>query len=237
MPFRVEGWDEGGNSTASAHCLRPPHPNLLPEAEGTLQQGPQVRHRCTSFAERFVGWAVILSLLLSATVTAAATHPSDEALFSVSREIHHDGFKDRFDAQVWLKDMSRRLADKVPDMRRRFRLLELVHREASRLAIPPELVLAVIDVESDFHRFAISKAGAQGYMQVMPFWREKIGRPMANLFDPKVNIRIGCMVLRHYLNEAQGDMMHALAAYNGSTGSTRYSDKVLRALTRRWFRQ
>ncbi len=168
---------------------------------------------------------------------AAPQETLDDVVYPVAGQVHGDGFKDRFDAQVWLKDMSRRLADKVPDGRKRLRLLALVHREAARLDVPPELVLAVIDVESDFHRFAISEAGARGYMQVMPFWLRKIGRPVANLFDPKVNIRIGCMVLRYYLDKERGDMMRALAAYNGSTGSTRYSDKVLKALTRRWFRQ
>lgn len=165
--------------------------------------------------------------------------PEDDSFYITLRQAmaRSYGFTDSFDAEVWLKDMSRRLADRLPEAAERLKLLEIVHQEAARLNIPPELVLAVIDVESDFDRFAISDAGARGYMQVMPFWLEKIGRPADNLFNPRINIRVGCMILRYYLDQEHGDMLRALARYNGSTGSTQYSYRVLRVLSERWFRQ
>lgn len=195
------------------------------------------RIESTNTLLKVIGLCVLAALARPAA--AALQGPPDAGFHSVLSQAvaQDDGFKDIFDAQVWLQDMSRRLADKLPDPRIRLRLLEIVHREASRLNIPPELVLAVIDVESDFHRFAISDAGARGYMQVMPFWLRRVGRPDVSLFNPQINIRIGCLVLRHYLDEEQGDMLRALARYNGSTGSTQYSDRVLKALTLRWFRQ
>ncbi len=178
-------------------------------------------------------------LALPAAASVQQQPPDNDSIYITLRHAMAKsyGFDDSFDAEVWLKDMSRRLADKLPRYSVRVKLLETVHREAERLNIPPELVLAVIDVESDFDRFAISSAGARGYMQVMPFWLQKIGRPADNLFNPQVNIRVGCMILRYYLDQEKGDMMRALSRYNGNAGSTRYSDRVLRALSTRWFRQ
>ncbi len=146
-------------------------------------------------------------------------------------------FSDQFAAEVWLLDMSRRLQDRLPDPRERIELLKLIHHEASRVQLPPELVLAVIEVESNFDRWAISSAGAQGLMQVMPFWLKEIGHPHDNLHNPRTNLRLGCAILRYYLDMEQGDLPRALARYNGSLGKTRYSRRVLDALSRRWFRQ
>ena len=146
-------------------------------------------------------------------------------------------FQDRFDAEVWLMDMSSRLAGKMPDVQRRLTFLKAVHFEAVRAGLPPELVLAVIDVESGFDRFAISSAGALGLMQVMPFWLKEIGRPHANLFDIGTNLRIGCTILKYYLDMEHGDLRNALARYNGSIGKAQYPDRVFTALSGRWFRQ
>ena len=148
-----------------------------------------------------------------------------------------DSFSDRFDAEVWLMDMSRRLQRHVPDFRERIQLLKMVHAEASRADLPPELVLAVIDVESRFDRWAISSAGAQGLMQVMPFWLAEIGRAEDNLHHPRTNLRMGCTILRYYLDREGGDLTRALARYNGSLGTTRYARRVLQALRTRWYRQ
>lgn len=145
-------------------------------------------------------------------------------------------FEDRFDAEVWLTDMSARLRRQVPDDEERLHILRQVHHEATRVNLPPELVLAVIDTESNFDRFAISWAGALGLMQVMPFWLDEIGRPDDNLFHINTNIRMGCTILRHYMNRENGNMVRALARYNGSLGRRVYSDKVLDKLRRRWFR-
>jgi soluble lytic murein transglycosylase-like protein len=147
-----------------------------------------------------------------------------------------DSFPDRFDAQVWLTDMSTRLARQVADPEERIEILQHVHYEATRAELPPELVLAVIDVESDFDRFAISHAGARGLMQVMPFWLEEIGRPDDNLMRIDTNLRFGCTILKHYMNIEKGDLKRALGRYNGSLGKRTYPNKVMDKLRLKWFR-
>jgi len=106
-----------------------------------------------------------------------------------------------------------------------------------RADLPPELVLAVIEVESDFNHWAISATGAQGLMQVMPFWLKEIGRPNDNLFQPSTNLRLGCTILKYYLDMEKGRLGPALARYNGSHGKSEYPDKVFAALNNRWYRQ
>ncbi|MFK8016256.1 MAG: lytic transglycosylase domain-containing protein [Gammaproteobacteria bacterium] len=146
-------------------------------------------------------------------------------------------FEDRFDAEVWLVDMSHRLRKKVPDDTERLELLKLIHSEAARANLPPELVLAVIDIESNFDRFAISYAGALGMMQIMPFWLNEIGRPDDNLFHLPTNLRMGCTILRHYIDREKGNLAGGLARYNGSYGRRVYSDKVLNRLRQRWYKR
>lgn len=148
----------------------------------------------------------------------------------------NDSFEDRFDAEVWLVDMSRRLESRIPDARKRLKLLRQIHYEATRAELWPELVLAVIEVESNFDRFAISSAGAMGLMQVMPFWLKEIGKPGDNLFDIRTNLRMGCTILKYYLDKENGNLTPALARYNGSYGSHRYTTKVYSALDKRWRR-
>ena len=147
-----------------------------------------------------------------------------------------DSFDDRFDAEVWLTDMSARLSRQVEDPRERLRILTRVHYEATRAELPPELVLAVIEVESNFDRYAISVAGALGLMQVMPFWRDEIGRPDDNLIHVETNLRYGCTILRYYLDKEQGDLRRALGRYNGSLGKRKYPNKVIDKLTTKWFK-
>ena len=148
-----------------------------------------------------------------------------------------DSFVDRFDAEVWLLDMSNRLKKKINDPGKRLNLLKQIHREARRAELHPELVLAVIDVESNFDRFAISKAGAQGLMQVMPFWLKEIGKPRDSLFNVRTNLRMGCTILKYYLNKEKGDLTRALARYNGSLGRYKYPNKVFKLLNKRWYKQ
>lgn len=145
-------------------------------------------------------------------------------------------FKDRFDAEVWLLDMSNRLKKIMPDVRKRLKLLRQIHFEATRVKLHPELVLAVINVESNFNRFAISNAGAQGLMQVMPFWLKEIGKQNDNLFDIRTNLRMGCTILKYYINKEQGDLTRALARYNGSLGKYKYPNKVFKLLNKRWYK-
>jgi soluble lytic murein transglycosylase-like protein len=138
-----------------------------------------------------------------------------------------DSFQDRFDAEVWLLDMSTRMTRYIADAEQRLSLLRLVHREASKAGLRPDLVLALIHTESHFDRFAISSAGAQGMMQVMPFWKAELGRPQDNLTDNATNLRYGCTILSFYLRKENGNLSRALARYNGSLGKQAYPAKVI----------
>ncbi len=147
-----------------------------------------------------------------------------------------ESFDDRFHAEVWLLDMSNRLQRYVDDEATRLEMLKQIHLEATRAGLQPELVLALIEVESHFDSYAISKSGAQGMMQVMPFWLEEIGRPNDNLIVMKTNLRMGCTILKYYMDMEKNDLHKALARYNGSRGSKVYSNKVLSALQNHWYK-
>jgi len=147
-------------------------------------------------------------------------------------------FQDRFDAEVWLTDMSHRLARQVEDPSERLTILSAVHRQATHAGVPPELVLAVIDVESNFDRFAISSASALGLMQVMPFWVPELGYKDKNqLFDIETNVLLGCQILKYYLDVERGNLVQGLARYNGSVGRRWYADRVIERLRTKWFRR
>jgi soluble lytic murein transglycosylase-like protein len=176
-----------------------------------------------------------LGLLAAPLVPRAAPDPELKRLLREAME-ESRSFPDRFDAQVWLTDMATRLGRQVADPQERIRILKQVHREATRVELPPEMVLAVIDIESAFDAYAVSVAGAQGLMQVMPFWLEEIGRPDDRLVNIETNLRMGCTILRYYFDMESGDWVRALARYNGSLGSRRYPEKVLERLRSRWFR-
>lgn len=161
--------------------------------------------------------------------------PSPELIALVQKAAaDNSSFKDKYDAQVWLMTMSNRLTPIVPDINTRMALLELIHAEATRAQVSPELVLAIISVESDFNRFAVSEAGAQGLMQIMPFWLKLSGQPGGNLFHENTNLRLGCTILKYYLKRSHGDIREALQRYNGATVGIDYSDRVLRALSTKW---
>jgi soluble lytic murein transglycosylase-like protein len=163
--------------------------------------------------------------------------PDELRLLLLEAITSSDSFGDRFDAEVWLLDMSTRLSRYVDDPRERLEILRAVHYEATRAELNPELVLAVIDIESRFDRFAISRVGARGLMQVMPFWLKELNRPDDNLFEITTNLRMGCTILKYYLDKSKGDLRKALARYNGSLGKRKYPDKVFTALSEKWFRQ
>ncbi len=146
-----------------------------------------------------------------------------------------DSFEDRFDAEVWLVDMSGRLERFIDNPQHRLELLKAVHREAKRAELKPDLVLALIEVESHFNRYAISRVGAQGLMQVMPFWKNEIGRPEDNLTDINTNLSYGCRILQFYLQKEDGNWMNALARYNGSYGKYWYPERVMNAWRKRWY--
>ena len=138
------------------------------------------------------------------------------------------------DTRAWVRAMTRRVLNRFPDEEAARHFLALVRYEAMRAGLDPHLVLAVIDVESGFRKYAVSKAGARGLMQVMPFWVKEIGEPGHNLFHERTNLRYGCTILRHYLDRERGNLHNALARYNGSLGSAEYPTRVMRALRARW---
>lgn len=184
-----------------------------------------------------IALAAVFGLVVGGSAARAAeqARPDDALLQKLRESIDSaQSFVDRFEAEVWLTDMSQRLTRRVPDVDERLEILHAVHREATRNALDPQLVMAVIQVESAFDRFAISYAGARGLMQVMPFWVDEIGRPDDNLFDIDTNLRYGCAILRLYLDRERNRTGLALARYNGSVGKRWYPDRVLRALRRGW---
>ncbi|ATE60818.1 lytic transglycosylase domain-containing protein [Thauera sinica] len=134
----------------------------------------------------------------------------------------------------WLAEMSRRLERRIPDAAYRAELLTSIHYEATRAGLDPQLVLGLIQVESNFRKYAISSAGARGFMQVMPFWLKVMERPDDNLFHLRTNLRYGCTILRHYLDIEKGDLFRALGRYNGSLGRPEYPALVRTAWERGW---
>jgi soluble lytic murein transglycosylase-like protein len=143
-------------------------------------------------------------------------------------------FRSPHDGQRWLETMEKKLAGRMPDRQQRLELLRAVHYEATRARLDPQLVLGLMEVESGFRKYAVSRAGARGYMQVMPFWVRLIGQPSHNLFHLRTNLAYGCAILRHYLDMEKGDYYRALGRYNGSLGKPEYPNLVLRAWKGRW---
>ena len=188
------------------------------------------------------GLLVLLCLTLAGSVWAGAQREEDLAanVASTLRRALVDPnpprlvFDNPQEAQAWLEVMSARLASKVPDEFMRRRLLTAVHYEATRAGLDPQLVLGLIQVESGFKKYALSTAGARGYMQVMPFWAKLIGNEESNLFHMRTNLRFGCTILRHYLDIEKGDLFRALGRYNGSLGKAEYPNLVRAAWERNW---
>jgi soluble lytic murein transglycosylase-like protein len=143
-------------------------------------------------------------------------------------------FPSREEGQAWVQAMSQRLERRIPDRVQREELLITVHYEAKRAGLDPQLVLGLIQVESNFRKYAVSTAGARGYMQVMPFWVGLIGVPEHNLFHLRMNLRYGCTILRHYIDLENGDLFRALGRYNGSLGQAAYPNMVLEAWQTHW---
>ncbi len=143
-------------------------------------------------------------------------------------------FHSEAEARRWLAAMSKRLAGRIPDRLQREALLVTVHYEAKRAGLDPQLVLGLIQVESNFRKYAVSSAGARGFMQVMPFWIKVIGGREDNLFHLRTNLRYGCVILRHYLQMERGNLYRALGRYNGSLGKPEYPNLVKRAWQRDW---
>ena len=161
---------------------------------------------------------------LAASVQAALHKAVSDSRPAVS------SFKTPMQAADWLGAMSARLEKRIPNREYRIDLLRSVHYEATRAGLDPQLVLGLMQVESGFRKYAVSSAGARGYMQVMPFWARLIGDGDASrLFHMQTNLRFGCVILRHYLEREQGDLFMALGRYNGSRGRPEYPNAVLGA--------
>ena len=179
---------------------------------------------------------MIYTVFLCWPVTGTANEDVDQELLALLK--HNvsaaDSFEDRFDAEVWLMAKSSQLERYIPNTAKRLKLLRNIHREATRAGLSPEVVLAVIEVESHFDSYAVSRAGALGMMQVMPFWKNEIGRPDDNLINPLTNLRYGCTILKYYLDKEKGRLADALARYNGSYGQYWYPERVLLAWEQRW---
>lgn len=165
---------------------------------------------------------------LSASVQAALHKAVSDSRPAVS------SFKSPMDAVEWLAAMSPKLERRIPNREYRIDLLRSVHYEATRAGLDPQLVLGLMQVESGFRKYAVSSAGARGYMQVMPFWVKIIGRPEDSLFDLRTNLRYGCTILRHYLDIEKGDLFRALGRYNGSLGKHEYPNMVRAAWYSQW---
>jgi soluble lytic murein transglycosylase-like protein len=187
-------------------------------------------------------WWMVAALLAPATVLAGAQQyePLADSVRSRLSKMVADSapatmhFRSASDGQRWLAEMDRRLEQRIPDRKQRQELLRTIQYEATRARLDPQLVLGVIEVESAFRKYAVSKAGARGYMQVMPFWVKLIGQPGHNLFHLRTNIAYGCAILRHYLDIEKGDYFRALGRYNGSLGKPEYPNLVLAAWRGRW---
>ncbi|MGA8262365.1 MAG: transglycosylase SLT domain-containing protein [Arenicellales bacterium] len=187
--------------------------------------------------KRVILWLAVLCLLEIPAASYATQPAVDPNLVSALRQAVEDpaSFDNGLDALVWLADMSERLRSAVSDPFYRVSLLKSIHAEATRIGISPALVLAVIQVESGFDRFAVSDSGARGLMQVMPFWKKEIGHPKDDLFFPPTNLRYGCTILHYYLKRTHNELATALEEYNGSfDGSTDYATRVLSAYRVQW---
>ncbi len=165
---------------------------------------------------------------LSASVQAALSKAVSDHAATRSAAVNEN------EARVWLAIMSSRLASRVPDAKTRLDFLQTVYYEATRAGLDPQLVLGLIQVESGFRKYAVSLAGARGFMQVMPFWVKAIGNGDHNLFHLRTNLRYGCTILRHYLDIEAGDLYRALGRYNGSLGRPEYPSAVLTAWKKHW---
>lgn len=228
-------------------------PGPAPAGSGARQAGLGSRRLPFPRPSRRLGGGLLASavclLLALASLPALAGNQKEEAMADSVRVALSNAiadarppkpeFKDievRLRYLHWLGDMSTRLKKRVPDAAARRELLETIWYEATRAGLEPELVLGLIQVESAFRKYAVSSAGARGYMQVMPFWSRVVGDGDARkLFHMQTNLRYGCSILRMYIDMERGDLYLALGRYNGSRGRPEYPNAVLDAW-KRWQR-
>jgi soluble lytic murein transglycosylase-like protein len=190
-----------------------------------------------------VRWLIVALALVCASAAYAGAQKNEPLSATVQAALHKavsdskppsSSFRNPMEAVDWLSEMSRRLEKRIPSQEYRLDLLRSVHYEATRAGLDPQLVLGLIHVESGFRKYAVSSAGARGYMQVMPFWLRLLGRPEDSLFDLRTNLRYGCTIMRHYLDIEKGDLYRALGRYNGSLGKPEYPNMVRAAWHNQW---
>jgi len=180
-------------------------------------------------------FALLLTIALAPAI-ARADGQTDPELRGVLAEViaPTQCFDDKYDRALWFAYMGPRLARYVKDPGEREQILNHVHCESRRVNLPPELVLALMDVESRFDRYAVSSAGAVGLMQVMPFWPSQLGMTNDQLIRIADNVRMGTTILGYYVRKERGNYARALQRYNGSLGRSGYSDLVIDRLASRW---
>jgi soluble lytic murein transglycosylase-like protein len=200
--------------------------------------------------QRRLAWrlwtGLLLAFALGSPANAAALTPAtvlpaqqDPALRAVVQQAIDQArcFADQYDSAVWFKLMEPRLRRYVKEDPERIEILQTVYCETHRQGVsmlPPGLVMAILDVESRFDRWAVSSAGAVGLMQVMPFWPEQLGMRRYELTRIAANVSMGCAILRYYLDNEQRDVRRALERYNGSVGHRDYPDRVIVRWTTYW---
>ena len=203
--------------------------------------------RAAAIPSRWYGLGLALLLVLGALHRADAGNQREEALADAVRvalaraiadsrppQLSFASDADKLLWQRWFDAMSRRLHSRMPDALLRTEFLQTLWYESRRAGLDPAMVMGLIQVESGFRKYAISKAGARGYMQVMPFWTRVIGDGQpSRLFHMQSNLRYGCVILRMYIDMERGDLYLALGRYNGSRGKPDYPNAV-RAAWKRW---
>ena len=226
--------------------------NTVPRQQDTPT--PAARACCTATPTlRIRGWSALLSGLTLAAAMALAALPAPAfagaqqyepladavrgALTQAARADHtppEPKFRSPVEKVRWLSAMNERLPLRE-NYQIRLDFLKTVHYEATRAGLDPQMVLGLIQVESGFKKYAVSSAGARGYMQIMPFWTDLIADGDARkLFVMRTNIRMGCVILRHYLDLEKGDLYMALGRYNGSRGKPEYPNAVTAAWKHNW---
>ena len=203
--------------------------------------------RAVAIVSRWSRLWLALVLVASALPRADAGNQREEAMADAVRvalaraiadsrppQLSFASDTDKASWQSWFDAMSRRLHSRMPDALLRTEFLQTVWYESRRAGLDPAMVLGLIQVESGFRKYAISKAGARGYMQVMPFWTRVIGDGQpSRLFHMQSNLRYGCAILRMYIDMERGNLYLALGRYNGSRGKPDYPNAV-RAAWKRW---
>ncbi len=229
-----------GFTPLCAECYLPPRSSIPKPKSSLLNPQSSIFNPKSSF---LAALTLCLAELLLASNTMAGTQiemPLSASVRAVLQRSVSDmaapksAFSSTYEAEAWLNEMSRRLESRLPDREYRMSFLRTVHYEATRAGLDPQLVLGLIEVESGFNKYAVSNAGARGYMQVMPFWVKDIGTPEHNLFHLRTNLRYGCTILRYYLNMENGDLYRALGRYNGSLGQPQYPNAVRAAWLNHW---